>query len=174
MPLIIYFYQKYGCPSLESNQETRTTFSGIYAARKIGLTQIYLVQISCAKKCKLGGIKSKDGKYHICLPVYIPGVVNLRSNAVFTIFALYLTLICTVLHQIPTEYIWCKSNFSCMHLSLGPCLMFINTVIQYSLSSIASVSRSYTALKIKKICFSPKVSIQPCRPKSDSALPGAI
>ena len=31
-----------------------------------------------------------------------------------------------------------------MHLSLGPCLMFINTVIQYSLPSIASVSRSYT------------------------------
>ena len=29
-------------------------------------------------------------------------------------------------------------------------------------------------LKIKKICFSLKVSIQPCRPKSDSALPGAI
>ena len=26
----------------------------------------------------------------------------------------------------------------------------------------------------KKICFSPKVSIQPCRPKSDSALLGAI
>ena len=31
-----------------------------------------------------------------------------------------------------------------------------------------------TTLKIKKICFSSKVSIQPCRPKSDSALPGAI
>ena len=30
------------------------------------------------------------------------------------------------------------------------------------------------ALKIIKICFNPKVSIQPCRPKSDSALPGAI
>ena len=29
-------------------------------------------------------------------------------------------------------------------------------------------------LKIKKICISFKVSIQPCRPKSDSALPGAI
>ena len=29
-------------------------------------------------------------------------------------------------------------------------------------------------LKIEKICFSPKVSIQPCRPKSDSALPVAI
>ena len=29
-------------------------------------------------------------------------------------------------------------------------------------------------LKIEKICFSPKVSIQPCWPKSDSALPGAI
>ena len=31
-----------------------------------------------------------------------------------------------------------------------------------------------TTMKIKKICFSSKVSIQPCRPKSDSALPGAI
>ena len=29
-------------------------------------------------------------------------------------------------------------------------------------------------LKIKKICFSPKVSIQPFRSKSDSAAPGAI
>ena len=30
-------------------------------------------------------------------------------------------------------------------------------------------------LKIKKICFSPKVMpIQPCGPKSDSAPPGAI
>ena len=29
-------------------------------------------------------------------------------------------------------------------------------------------------LKIKKICFSPKVSIQLWGPKSDSALPGAI
>jgi len=38
-------------------------------------------------------IKSKDGKYHICLPVY--GVVNLRANAVFSIFALHLTLVCT-------------------------------------------------------------------------------
>ena len=30
------------------------------------------------------------------------------------------------------------------------------------------------AMKIEKIRFSLKVSIQPCRPKSDSALPGAI
>ena len=30
------------------------------------------------------------------------------------------------------------------------------------------------ALKIKRIGFSPKLSIQPCRPVSDSALPGAI
>ena len=28
--------------------------------------------------------------------------------------------------------------------------------------------------KLKKICFSPKVPIQPCRPKSYSAPPGAI
>ena len=32
----------------------------------------------------------------------------------------------------------------------------------------------YIALKIKKICFSLKVLNQPCRPKSDSALAGAI
>ena len=31
-----------------------------------------------------------------------------------------------------------------------------------------------STLKIEKICFSPKVSIQPCWQKSDSALPGAI
>ena len=31
-----------------------------------------------------------------------------------------------------------------------------------------------STLKIKKICFSPEVPIQPCRPKSDSAPPGAI
>ena len=31
-----------------------------------------------------------------------------------------------------------------------------------------------SALKIKKICFSPKVSIQPCWPKSDLAAPGAL
>ena len=29
-------------------------------------------------------------------------------------------------------------------------------------------------LKIKKICFSPKVPIQPCRPKSDSAPSGVV
>ena len=29
-------------------------------------------------------------------------------------------------------------------------------------------------MQIKKICFSPKVPIQPCKPKSDSAPSGAI
>ena len=38
----------------------------------------------------------------------------------------------------------------------------------------ATLNLSKDTLKIKAICFSPKVSIQPCRPKSDSALPGAI
>ena len=33
---------------------------------------------------------------------------------------------------------------------------------------------NYCTLKNKKICFSPKVPIQPCRPKSDSASRGAI
>ena len=36
------------------------------------------------------------------------------------------------------------------------------------------VITSHYCTLIKKICFSPKVSIQPCRPKSDSALLGAI
>ena len=35
-------------------------------------------------------------------------------------------------------------------------------------------ANSIYTLKIKKICFSPKVLIQPYRPKSGSALPGAI
>ena len=34
--------------------------------------------------------------------------------------------------------------------------------------------RCNPALEIEKICFSPKVSIQPCWPKSYSALPGAV
>ena len=38
----------------------------------------------------------------------------------------------------------------------------------------ATLNLSKDTLKIKKICFSLKVSIQPCRPKSDSALPEAI
>ena len=33
-----------------------------YTAQKIGFTQIYSGQIRC-KKCKLEGIKGKDGKY---------------------------------------------------------------------------------------------------------------
>ena len=33
---------------------------------------------------------------------------------------------------------------------------------------------NYCTLKIKKICFSPKVPIQPSKPKSDSAPRGAI
>ena len=38
----------------------------------------------------------------------------------------------------------------------------------------ATLNLSKDTLKIKKICFSLKVSIQPCRPKYDSAVPGAI
>ena len=33
---------------------------------------------------------------------------------------------------------------------------------------------NYCTLKNKKVCFSPKVPIQPCRPKSDSASRGTI
>ena len=41
------------------------------------------------------------------------------------------------------------------------------------LFSICNATSVFT-LTIEKICFSPKVSIQPCRSKSDSVLPGAI
>jgi len=37
-----------------------------------------------------------------------------------------------------------------------------------------TLNLSKDTLKIKTICFNPKVSIEPCRPKSDSAHPGAI
>ena len=39
-------------------------------------------------------------------------VVNSRANAVFTIFALDLIVVCTFLHHICTESIWFKTNFS--------------------------------------------------------------
>ena len=55
------------------------------------------------------------------------------------------------------------------------------TEVSFSVGMDISMSRQLflclfliSTLKIRKICFSPKVSIQPCRPKSDSALPGAI
>ena len=41
-------------------------------------------------------------------------------------------------------------------------------------SDLNNVKVAFVTLKIKKICFSPNVSIQPCRPKSDSALHEAI
>ena len=52
----------------------------------------------------------------------------------------------------------------------------ISQVINFSLKrSVQTIMYQLTlTLKIRKICFSPKVSIQPCRPKSDSALLGAI
>ena len=40
-----------------------------HTARKIGFVQTYSVQIWC-KKVQTRG-KSKDGKYRICLPVYM-------------------------------------------------------------------------------------------------------
>ena len=45
---------------------------------------------------------------------------------------------------------------------------------EYSTRLECGIRSMIITLKIKKICFSPKVSIQPCRPKSDSTLPGAI
>ena len=42
-----------------------------------------------------------------------------------------------------------------------------------AIGDLEKIIHKYT-LKIDKICFSPKVSIQPCWPKYDSALPGAI
>ena len=55
-----------------------------------------------------------------------------------------------------------------------------HTIILYyqacSFNSIKTQMKTspISTLKIKKICFSPKVSIQLCRAKSDSALPGTI
>ena len=46
-------------------------------------------------------------------------------------------------------------------------------VVCHEISHLSLVF-SWDTLKIEKICFSPKVSIQPCWLKSDSALPGAI
>ena len=55
----------------------------------------------------------------------------------------------------------------------------LRTLLSHSLSGPVAWARLWLdwgkgTLKIKKICFSLKVSIQPCRPKSDSALPWAI
>ena len=45
---------------------------------------------------KRGGNQRQDGKYRICVPAYMHGVVNSRANAaVFTIFGLELTLVYT-------------------------------------------------------------------------------
>ena len=38
-------------------------------------------------------IKSKDGKYRVHLLASLDGGVNFRANAVFTIFALHLTIV---------------------------------------------------------------------------------
>jgi len=45
-------------------------------------------------------IKGKDGKYSTDLHTSLHGVVNSLANAVCTIFALDLTLVCTFLHHI--------------------------------------------------------------------------
>ena len=52
----------------------------------------------------------------------------------------------------------------------------ISQVINFSLKrSVQTIMyQLILTLEIREICSSPKVSIQPCRPKSDSALPGAI
>ena len=63
-----------------------------------------------------------------------------------------------------------------MHFSLfffirwNKILVWIVFVVMGAIRDL--VKTTYT-LKIKKICFSPIVSIQPCRPKSDSSLPWA-
>ena len=53
------------------------------------------------KSANSGEIKGKDGKY--AFACQFTWGVNFRANAVFTIFALYLTLVYTFLHQICTE-----------------------------------------------------------------------
>ena len=47
-----------------------------------------------AKKCKLGGIQNQMW-YVLYLYASLHGVIKLRANAVFTIFALDLTVVCT-------------------------------------------------------------------------------
>ena len=61
-----------------------------------------------------------------------------------------------------------------VHMTLDKILLTAYTDCHRFLSCCDACTVTDTTLKIKKICFSPKVSIQPCRPKSDSALPGAI
>ena len=46
--------------------------------------------------------------------------------------------------------------------------------IYFHLSQHAEIENKPRTLKIEKICFSRKVSIQPCWPKTYSALPGGI
>ena len=59
-----------------------------HTARKIGFTQIYSVQIWCKKVQTRGKSKAK--------------MVD-RANSIFTIFALYLTLVSTFLRQMCNE-----------------------------------------------------------------------
>ena len=68
---------------------------------------------------------------------------------------------------------------SLIHMSSGSTLgphfyAFTSKFNIYHKNPLLSQALALYTLKSEKICFSPKVSIQPCRPKSDSALPGAI
>ena len=54
-------------------------------------------------------------------------------------------------------------------------VLFIKPIaVFFTFSLLLPSSGARTTLKIKKICFSPKLSIQPCGPKSDSAISEAI
>ena len=74
-----------------------------YTARKIGFPQFYSVYVWCKKVQTRGKLKAKMVNTSLACQ-FIWGV-NFRANAVFTIFALYLTLVYTFLHLI--------CNFSC-------------------------------------------------------------
>ena len=75
----------------------------LYTARKIRFTQIFSGQIWCKKSEKEQEIEGKDGKYSTDLHTSLHGVIISLANAVCTIFALDLTLVCTFLHHICTK-----------------------------------------------------------------------
>ena len=98
------------------------------------------------------------------IPIFVTGARNIWQHSESKKHALYINKItpifsCLVLSSFP-------SQFYCWQLIFEFCTWLRNKVNETSLNR--------GTLKIEKICFSPKASIQPCWPKSDSSLPGAI
>ena len=87
------------------------------------MTQVYSVQIWCIKVQTRVKSKAKMLNTAFNLHAILHGLVNLMTNAVFTVFALYLTVVSTFYHQICTEQICCKSIFRAVKLNL-PCIVF--------------------------------------------------